>query len=385
MNNLKVNDYRKRYKTIWIIIILIILMIGGIFTFNIISFNNNPNVKSLRSLKYSDQTIRKILKTDDIKAIIEHKTYEKTLDLMINSKYYNAKRLNLYLTLDYNSTYKDSITFVNDLNYFIDHKFTDEEIINVFKNDQTIINNIKNDKTDTLHAYLSQPGFKYFKYNDYLTYASTHKDLLEQEVIRNINLHLDQPFYEYVIDVKDYDKTTVLVNKYYKLPNTYEPKDLVVIGSNYADGILSIRKVVLDSFTKLCDAATKDGYQLKAASTYRSYKEQQSVYNDFLTAYGKITADKKAARPGHSEHQTGLAIDVESLNGNIFSQTKEYTWLIANAHKYGFIMRYEKNNEEYTGYSSEPWHIRYVGNEIAEYIYKTGMTYDEYYSLFIEK
>ena len=133
--------------------------------------------------------------------------------------------------------------------------------------------------------------------------------------------------------------------------------------------------------------AKKDNVTLIINSSYRSYENQEETYNNYSTWYGKDEADKIAARPGFSEHQTGLTIDIMTYNSNRnnFEESDAFKWLNNNAYKYGYILRYPKNKEYLTGYSYESWHYRYVGKEVANYIKDNNITYDEYYAFFIEK
>ena len=148
-----------------------------------------------------------------------------------------------------------------------------------------------------------------------------------------------------------------------------------------------MEKDAAKSFEKMAEAAKKDGYTIMAISTYRSYKYQTQLYNNYAAKDGKEKADTYSARAGYSEHQTGLAVDVDNnkLTYTNFGQTKEFSWMKENAYKYGFILRYTKEYEPITGYKDEPWHYRYVGVEIATYIQNNPMTYEEYYVRFLDK
>ena len=141
------------------------------------------------------------------------------------------------------------------------------------------------------------------------------------------------------------------------------------------------------SFEFLAKKASEEGYNIRAVSTYRSYSYQTNLYNNYVSQDGVEEADKYSARAGFSEHQTGLAVDVDNreTDFNNFENTKEFNWMLENAHKYGFILRYPKGKEFITGYMYEPWHFRYVGVEIATYIYQNNLTYEEYYFKFIHK
>ena len=131
-------------------------------------------------------------------------------------------------------------------------------------------------------------------------------------------------------------------------------------------------------------ASIDAGLSLSVNSAYRSYEDQQSVYDTYYSLYGQSYVDKYVAIPGYSEHQTGLALDVKSKNSNLFANSKEYSWMLENSYKYGFVLRYPKDKEDITGYNFEAWHFRYVGIDIAKYMYENNITYDEYYVMFLD-
>ncbi|WP_416296932.1 D-alanyl-D-alanine carboxypeptidase family protein [Paenibacillus illinoisensis] len=181
--------------------------------------------------------------------------------------------------------------------------------------------------------------------------------------------------------------TVVLVNKKRNLPSTYAPKDLVVPNIPFSFSGSSpkkqMRKVAATAIEKLFAAAKKDGIDIKAVSGYRSYSTQKSIFERNASIKGEAVANKTSARPGQSEHQTGLAMDISSASVGYdlqqsFGNTKEGKWLKANAHKYGFIIRYGKDQEKLTGYSYEPWHVRYVGVYIAGEITSQKLTLEQY-------
>ena len=134
------------------------------------------------------------------------------------------------------------------------------------------------------------------------------------------------------------------------------------------------------------NAAKKENITIIINSAYRSYKKQEELYNQYLSQYGKEYTDAYAARPGHSEHQTGLTVDVTTYgsNGDNFDKTEAFKWLQDNAHLYGFILRYPKGKEDITGYDYESWHYRYVGVDAATTIHDNDITFDEYYAYYIE-
>ena len=124
--------------------------------------------------------------------------------------------------------------------------------------------------------------------------------------------------------------------------------------------------------------AKSDDVVLVGNSAYRSYKSQKEVYNNRVKAVGRKKAEDYVAKPGFSEHQTGLCIDITNRDKYFVKGTEEADWLANNCYKYGFIIRYPEGKENITGISYEPWHIRYVGKEIAKQIHNKGITLEEY-------
>lgn len=158
-----------------------------------------------------------------------------------------------------------------------------------------------------------------------------------------------------------YIKGILVVNKKYSLPSTYGGVD----------------KTASNALSLLQQSANKNGFSLPLISGYRSYSTQNTIYNNYIKRWGQEYTDTVSARPGHSEHQTGLAFDVGELS-NSYGETKEGIWLKENCYKYGFILRYLKGKENITGYAYEPWHIRYVGVEVATEIMQKNLTLEEY-------
>ena len=168
--------------------------------------------------------------------------------------------------------------------------------------------------------------------------------------------------YSNIVMGPTYINGILIVNKKYALP------------SNYGSGVDA---EALEALKKLQNAAGNLGYSMPLLSGYRSYDTQRNLYNSYVSRDGVANADRYSARPGHSEHQTGLAFDVGAINNN-YGNTKEGIWLRENAHLYGFIIRYPNGKEHITGYMYEPWHIRYVGTTHAKKIYESGLTLEEY-------
>ncbi len=180
--------------------------------------------------------------------------------------------------------------------------------------------------------------------------------------------------------IKDPHKIDVLVNKLNKLPDNYIPKDLLPINSNNTINMQYLRKEAKYHFEKMCEKAKVKGYTILAVSSFRTSDYQEKLYNNYCLEKGIEYANMCSAKKNHSEHQTGLAVDVSDIKGeyNNFENTKEFVWMKNNSYKYGFILRYPKYKTDITGYKFEPWHYRYVGTYLAKKLYKNNLTLEEY-------
>lgn len=168
------------------------------------------------------------------------------------------------------------------------------------------------------------------------------------------------------IEVKNgvtYVNGILIANKTYSLPKDYDPG--------------KINDDALKAFEEMRKDASDDKITLWIQSGYRSYKTQEEIYNNYVKQSGKEKAETFSARPGHSEHQTGYAMDLNIIDSS-FEGTKEAIWIEKNCYKYGFIIRYPKGKESITGYKYEPWHLRYLGKDIAKKVYSSGLTLEEY-------
>lgn len=191
-----------------------------------------------------------------------------------------------------------------------------------------------------------------------------------------------------VID-REPNSVTVLVNKELSLPTDYEPSDLIIPNVSFSKTVnyenSHMREVAGRALEKLFEGAKEDDIYLNAVSGYRSYKRQYDIFTNNIKNKGLEHTVKFSAKPGYSEHQTGLTMDVscDSVNNRleeIFADTKEGIWLAENSHRFGFIIRYPEDKTEITGYAYEPWHVRYVGVSLATYLYENNLTLEEYYN-----
>ncbi|MBE6144490.1 MAG: D-alanyl-D-alanine carboxypeptidase family protein [Firmicutes bacterium] len=190
----------------------------------------------------------------------------------------------------------------------------------------------------------------------------------------------DEEFYTNIKEIKEPNNITVLVNKNNILPKTYIPNDLRLINNRYAYSNKYLREEAAINFENLSADAKVLGYRIIATSAFRDYEYQEKLFNEYTNSKGLEYALLCSAKPGHSEHQTGLAVDVEGSNKDYdeFEKSIEFNWMKENAHKYGFILRYPKGKEYITGFKYEPWHYRYVGIKHATNIYNQNITLEEY-------
>lgn len=189
-----------------------------------------------------------------------------------------------------------------------------------------------------------------------VTYSVSDSSKNKTEIKRKVNV-IEKPKTQ-----GTYIKGILIVNKKYSLPANYNP---------------GVDQTASTALKQLQQAASTAGHNIPLISGFRSYSRQQTLYNNYVARDGQALADTYSARPGHSEHQTGLAFDVGNLDDN-YGSTPAGIWLKENCHKYGFIIRYPKGKESITGYQYEPWHIRYVGVEHATKIMNQNITLEEY-------
>lgn len=263
---------------------------------------------------------------------------------------------------------------------FLNLGYNKNELNYIKKLSSTNQDKLKNIDYINIKNYYNLKNFDVYNYERYEKYKND--DISYEDVVTKVNIGLDQKFYTNTSPALDQDKITILVNKYYYVDKDFIPKNLVTLfdskqGAKMVD-------VAASNYKELVLAAKDDGITLESTTAYRSYNFQNTLYTNYVKKDGIEKADTYSARPGYSEHQTGLAVDLNdpTVSGSRLDQ-KDYDWLLNNAHNYGFIVRYQEKYIPITGYMEEPWHIRYVGKEIATEMHKLDITYEEYYDLYL--
>lgn len=246
---------------------------------------------------------------------------------------------------------------------------------------------LENEMNENYYNLVRQKYFLEKNFDAYLEYKKDNRKADYPEIITSVNVHANYDWYGITFKADTTLDEKIFVNKYYKLDDDYKRDDLEDIPLTVAYQDQKISSIVLTEYLKMReDIYNEMNVRLMVNSSYRSFEDQQIIYNSFKMK-GQSYADAYAARPGFSEHQTGLALDITSLEHKgqaVFTESEEYKWLKENCYKYGFILRYPEDCEHITGYNTESWHFRYVGKELAKKIYDEDITFDEYYAFYME-
>jgi len=205
-------------------------------------------------------------------------------------------------------------------------------------------------------------------------------------VIAYVNVNIDKGPYNDIEPVAEPDEITVLLNKHFALPSDWSPSDFVDIGSGHL-----MREEAATHFILMREAMREVNLNLVVVVTYRSFSTQRNHFNNALARSGRAVAEGSNARPGHSEHQTGLAVDVlhRGHDGGLmvnqgFERSRQLEWLVENAHNYGFILRYPNNYRNISGFIYEPWHWRYVSVPVATAMHERGIVlFEEFYGRYL--
>lgn len=338
-------------------------------------------INDLTELKYSEEASNNIL-FSGYKEYVLSVGENKTLNEAFESEKIIEEYLDNYVKINY-VEHKDLIDNINKL-IKIGYSNSDINIILSHGDNEAVKRFTKREKVKYLEEFYLIDYAKLDYYDRYMNYSDqTGED--EETTVLHVNLDMDKDDYVDATLVNEFS-VDMLVNKRRYLSEDYEPDDLVKINEKYASSDdMYASRLSVNAFIEMHDAALKEGYEIVINSAYRSYQDQQDISDTYLKLYGQKYVDSYVAKPGFSEHQTGLAFDIGSRKVNVFANSEEYKWMLENAHKYGFINRFPKKYENITGFRSEPWHFRYVGKDIAKYIYENDITLEEYYVIFLDK
>lgn len=364
-------------KMILILIIVIILILSLVY------------ILMPKNYGYNKKAIEVFKENDLYEQIKDKKIYSKTLEEAINQNSFNKEYFLEYLDIKY----IDDEDFISNINKLLNLGYSSKDInaiynkipdsVNIIidsKYNKDIINimNLSYFKIDNLKRYLD---YDIMEVKSIYDISNIKKDFNYEDVVTYVNANLDKEYYssDNLISNEDASKIDVLVNKYHKLDENYEPSDLTIIDSKYASGTQKLRKEAQIKFEEMASDMAKENLKIYAGSTYRSYTYQKGLYDRYVKKDGFAAAETYSARSGYSEHQLGLAVDIVNGKWDYLSENdKEYDYLVKNSYKYGFILRYPRGSEYVTGYMFEDWHFRYLGIELATKVFNSGLTYDEY-------
>ncbi len=363
---------KKKILIVLSIILVLIIIIVGIIVFIIsknkeeikVTLNDNLEVEinsEVKLLSFIDKVENGEIISED-KTVDTSNLGKKELEVKLKNK-------------DQEQIYKFEINIVDTIAPVIEA----EDNITVNINDEVnlvnyakVTDNSKEDIKIEISGYydLSKVG----KYNLKFVAKDSSNNEVSYDFILNIVEDTDnrtfttsKGYVAKVVDGVTYIDGILIVNKTYSLPEDY--------GSGLTDS-------TNNAFNQMKKDAQKEGLNLYISSGFRSYERQRSIYNNYVNTDGVKKADTYSAKAGHSEHQSGLAFDLNTIDES-FANTKEGKWVSDNCYKYGLILRYPKGKENITGYMYESWHLRYVGKELAEKLYNNGkwITLEEYYGI----
>lgn len=354
------------------IFILFVFIFGTYFFFE----------SKLYKIGYSHKAAYQIITQFKIN-YVENYPNNKTLNAAFESNSYQEKNLEHYSKINY----QKHENLIRNINLLLKKGYSDREIsiILAHGNDSSVYQFSKRKRVKYLEEFFTYDFARLSHYDRYIAYMNENGDDEETTIIK-VNLDLDQADYVNSKNVHDYSRL-VLVNKHHYLGEKYVPKGLTDVSEQYMKGKDNHAKGTNEAVSAaitMIKAAQKEGLNLLINSGYRSYQDQEDVYQTYLDLYGEDYVNKYVSKPGYSEHQTGYAFDFASGSSNIFANSEEYQWMIKNSYKYGFIYRFLKSKEEITGVKHEAWHFRYVGKEAAKKIDTEELSFEEYYAKYLD-
>ena len=349
-------------KEVWFVIAGIIALLCLIFIPKAIETNK------LKKLGYDKETIAEIRKQKLQKKLIDNQWYSDYLASCIKSNTVNTDYLELYTVIE-GEKYLDDTDFLM-VGRLRDKGYAEDQILNLYKNlrfveltpllvfdyqmiEDSYIEDCKNHPENNRSAFELSGSY-------YTPYGNTHK--------------------------ADTSDASMLVNKTYGLDENYVPPQLTELSNKSGAPGTQLAKEAAEAMEAWAAGGMSKGVAFYTTSAYRSYSSQEALYDAYVMNHGQEQADRESARPGHSEHQTGLTVDVCATGDESkeFGETSAFIWAYSNCMDYGWILRYPKDKETITAYEYESWHFRYVGIDLAKAVTASGMTYDEFWCLYLK-
>jgi len=380
---------RIRWDRVGIIAGAVILVLG------VLVWVNFSRIKLLfKGYSFGEQNQILSLDSKAVDEILQHDQMENITNWIKNSEQYKLyDEYEKYFTTHKDVKVKEVVTTVDDMftNYVPKLEamgYTNTQVWDVLKTASTEDLQYLIDKKYTysqIQPYMQVNGFVFTDMEAYMKAYEENKNYNYAVLITTYPFIDSHNSAEDKYIIQNPQDISILVKPGFYLPSTYEPSDLVKPNMPIAPDCenYQLRKEAADALVEMYNAAKKEGYSLVVNSGYRSYQKQVETYDSFEKKWGGIYAKEHVAIPGASEHQTGLGVDLTSesvVKGEklVFGDTPEYQWVLKNAHKYGYILRFSEGESDITGIVHEPWHFRYVGKDAAKKIYENDWTLEEY-------
>lgn len=235
--------------------------------------------------------------------------------------------------------------------------------------------------------FMDEKYFIYKNLSKYLDYKKENKLESYKNIVTIINTEANIDWFDNTKETDVSKGELMLVNRLYGLSKDYKPDDIIEVSSAYAYSGVKISESIMDNIIALIEAASAEGYTFVLSDGYRSYSDQEKIFEKYKNAYGYSEADRVAARAGHSEYQTGLSFNIVPLYKSYDKpkESPEYKWLYDNAYRFGFIFRFPDGKSSITGFESSTWRLRYVGSEASNIIKSENICFEEYYAYFVDK
>lgn len=349
------------YYVLFSIFVLLLLILVPIWMEN----------SKLRKLGYKKDEITAIRDQELARTLIKNEWYSPFLAKSILDGTVNPDYLELYTVISDDGSLNDTDFLL--YNRLKDKGYEEDQLLELFK---------------SLYFYEMTPLLVFDYQPNELAYI---EDCVNHRSTNSkTHFELSGTYYKpygTTLPVDDTTSINMLVNKTYYLPQNFKPNNLTGLSNYYSADGNELSSSAAQALAEWGDAGREVGVTFFATSAYRNYEDQETVYRNYVTAWGEEEADSLSARAGFSEHQTGLTVDIAATNEDDieeFKDTKAYRWTSTNSHDYGWILRYPEGKEQITGYQFEAWHYRFLGKELATYVYNSQMTYDEFYCLYLK-
>lgn len=374
----KVKKKRKTRRLIIGILILCIFVGGILLNLNRIELRikgyDRSDTKLILNLE--DHQIDEILDYDSIIHFSKWNQVKNNQNYIYYDKYYNENKQSVKKVVSYVDDYVKLKKKLDRLGYTTNIVFKNSEVYSI-ENLRSLMK--QKIKYKTAKKYLKVDGVQICDLSKY-----------EQSKLKPLQaiLSISYPMIDSanasdrVYEIEE-PNTLVLIKKGFVVRSDYVPSSLRDVNIPYESQQGQMQDEAASALEQMYADAKKEGYNLTIKSSYRSYADQEAIYNEYFSMYDADYAASLVNTPGSSEHQLGLSVDLTSsdvIDGtySTFGQTPAYQWVEKNAYKYGYILRYPENKSSQTGATNEPWHFRYVGKKAAKEIYEKNWTLEDY-------